>query len=433
MRKLQIALAVSLSVLSVAAGAENWPAFRGAGSSGISRTAAPTTWDIAKSTNVQWKTPIPGIGLSSPIVWENRIYVTTAVSQEPFRGNDFRTRHVWKLLALDRATGKVFWEVTAHEGVPYMQRNPESSYANATPVTDGQHIVALFGTDAFACFDKNGKMLWKKTLQLNSDREGFHFGSSPIIVEDLAILQDDRDRDSYIAAYRLRDGGEAWKVPRNDGTAQSTPTVYWTRGTQRHPIIMVSADKSLRALDARTGKQVWLFQSAIKSAGASTTIAGDVLIYASGGNQKPVYALRADSAGDISLASGQSNNAGVIWQSERGGAFIPSPLVLGNQALVLGDNGVLTSYNVASGRQLFQQRAGSGEFYASPVAADGKVYVFNKEGGVTVMRVAPTFEIIARNQMNEGVSATPAIADGTMYVRTAGHLIALRESSAASR
>ena len=161
----------------------------------------PTTWDVPKSVNVAWKTAIPGIALSSPILWQDRIYLTTAVPQAGPRGDDYRTPHLWKLMSFDRNSGKLLWETPSHQATPHMQRHPRSSYANSTPATDGRHIVALFGTDALACFDAKGTLLWKKVInQEGVGPQSGHFGSSPLIVEDLAVLLNDRENDSYIAA-----------------------------------------------------------------------------------------------------------------------------------------------------------------------------------------------------------------------------------------
>ena len=249
MRRATFALTVALTLPALAVRGENWPAFRGAAAGGVGNGATPATWDIGKAVNVAWKVPIPGIAFSSPIVWEDRVYVTTAVPAARPRGNDFRTHHVWKLFSLDRASGKVIWEQTAHEGVPYMQRHVSSSYANATPATDGQHIVALLGTEALTCFDRSGRLLWKKLLQVNSKRDAFNSGTSPILVDGKVILQDDRDRDSYIAAYRLTDGQEVWR--------RYTPGWFFAehagdmegRG-ERPPAV----DRGRRAVDRRAGR-----------------------------------------------------------------------------------------------------------------------------------------------------------------------------------
>ena len=410
-----LALAVALLLPHGDVNAENWPAFRGAAAGGLGHGATPTTWNIATSVNVAWKTPIPGLAISSPIIWGDRIYLTTAVPMAPPRGRDLRTRHQWKLLSLERISGKVMWEQTAHDGMPYMQRHVNGSYANATPATDGQHIVAVFGTEAVACFDTSGKLLWKKLLQVQSNRDAFDSGSSPVIVEDMVIVQDDRDRDSYMAAYRLADGSEVWRVNRADGLSQSTPVV-WTAGTTGTPLLIVVAQRSVRVLEARTGKETWRFAAQNEWAAASPAIAGDVVISAAGE--------------DVRAFRGSGPDAGaVLWSAEGGGANIPSPLVLGDHIFVLNDNGVLTVYDIHNGRKVFQQRAAAGAYCASPISADGKIYVFSRDGDATVLRAAPTLDVLARNQMGGTTQATPAIADGTLYVRTAGHLIALREAS----
>ena len=430
-RKAFVALAAMPLVAAAAqAQSQNWPTFRAFGGVAVGKSPTPATWDVSNSSNVAWRTAIPGIALSSPIVWEDRIYVTTAVPQATPSGQDFRTPHVWKLMSFDRKSGKLVWESTAHEGTPHMDRHPKSSYANSTPSTDGRHIVALYGTDALACFDRSGKLLWKKVIsQQNNDPRGGHFGSSPIIVEDLAILQNDRDKDSYIAAYKLQDGTEVWRVNRTEGQGQATPAVAWTTGANRRPLLVVAGRGTLRGLDARSGKEVWVLNATHQYAAESPTMAGDLVVFAAGGATKPVYAIRADSTGDISLSGNARQNNGVVWSTERGGAQITSPLVANGQVYVLGGNGTVTAYDLKDGRQIYQQRAGTGEYYASPVISGDKVYVVNTDGDVTVFRAGPTFEVIARNTMGESTSATPAIIDGTMYVRTNGHLMALRETT----
>jgi outer membrane protein assembly factor BamB len=409
----------------LAAHAENWPSFRGTGAGGVGHGRTPTTWDVARSTDVAWKTPIPGLAFSSPIIWDDRVYVTTAVPMGAQRGTNFRTRHVWKLLSLDRASGKVIWEQTAHDGVPHMQRHVHSSYANATPATDGQYIVALFGTEAFACFDKTGRLIWKKLLQVDSNPDAFNSGSSPVIVQGMAVLQDDRDRGSYIAAYRLSDGQEVWRANREDGASQSTPVV-WTAKDGRSLLIAV-AERSVTGLDVRTGRTVWRFAAAKTDiAYASPVLAGDVLISSAASQLR---AFRADGAANTARRSESTNGPGILWSTAGGGGTVSTPLILGNHVFVLGNGGGMTVYDVPSGRQISQRRAGTGEFCASAVSADGKIYVFNREGEATVLRAEPGLDVIARNSVGEPIMASPAVADGTLYVRTSGHLIALRQAA----
>ena len=412
LRAVVIALAGCGSLGVSHTASDNWPGFRGGAADGVGVGAPPTTWNLASGANVAWKTAIPGVAISSPIVWADRVYVTTAIPMAPPRGQDYRTRHVWKLFSLDRATGRVVWERTAHDAVPHMQRHMHGSYANATPVTDGQHIVASFGTELLACYDASGTLLWKKLLQVKSPRDAFQSGSSPVIVGDRVIVQDDRDRDSSIAAYRLHDGGEVWRVARTDGPSQSTPAV-WT-GKDGRTILVLVAENSIRALDARTGAAVWGFQTKVMYGAASVAIAGDLAV-SSGGDD--VHALRVTGTGP----------AKPVWTATGGGAYIPSPLVIGNVVYVLNDNGVMSAFDLLTGRKFTQVRTTSGEFCASPVAAEGKIYVFSREGDATVLRASPELDVLARNAMGAAVQATPAIVSGTLFVRTATHLIALLE------
>lgn len=429
------AVLLSLATLPIgaAAAAENWPSFRAHG--GVGQGATPATWDIARSANVAWRTPIAGIALSSPIVWEDRIYLTTAVPQAPPEGQDYRTPHVWKLMAFERSTGKALWETTAHEGTPHMDRHPVSSYANSTPATDGRYVVALFGTDILVCFDRSGKVLWRKVVdQTNLPPRSGHFGSSPIIVDGLVVHLNDRDKDAYVAAYKLEDGAEVWRVAREEGQAQSTPAVAWTDGPGgRRALVVVAGPRSVRALEPQTGKEVWSLSSDFQFSVATPVVAGDVVIAGGWGKGKPVYAIRTGASGSLSPAEAASPNSSIAWKAERGGAEIPTPLVADGLLYVLSGNGVVTALDVREGREIYRNRAGRGEFYASPVLANGRIYIMNTEGEVTVFRAGPNFEVVATNTMNEPTSATPAIVDGTMYVRTAGSLVALRETGTRSK
>lgn len=399
--------------VSLAAQSTNWPGFRGGAAAAVAAGAAPSTWDVARSINVAWKAPIAGLAISSPIVWNDRVYVTTAVPMAPHQGMDYRQRHVWKLISLDRQTGKVMWEQTAHDGVPYMQRHPLSSYANATPATDGKYIVAIFGTEVMACYDTTGALVWKKPVAVRSARDAFQSGSSPVIVGDMVVIQDDRDRDSSVTAYRLRDGAEVWRVIRSDGPSQATPAI-WT-GKDGRMLLVLVAERGIQALEARTGAPAWSFSTKIAYGAATAALAGDLVVSAGG---EDVHMLRA----------GASGPARPVWSAAGAGAYIPSPLIVGDRVFVLNDNGIISVLDLHSGKRLAQVRATEGEYCASPVFADGKIFVFSRDGAASIFRVSPALEVIARIPMGAPVQATPAIAAGTLYVRTETHLMAIRAS-----
>lgn len=249
--------------------AQNWPSFRGPGASGIVESKAPQTWDATKGVNIAWKTEIPGLVHSSPVIWGDHVYVTTAVSSDAkavFRHGLYGdvdpspdvSKHSWRIYCLDKRTGKIIWEKVAHEGVPKTKRHPKSSQASATPVTDGKHVVAFFGSEGLYTYDADGKLLWKQDLgSLNAgwfydpDYE-WGIGSSPIIYKNLVIVQCDIQKNSFVAAYDINDGHRVWLTPREEIPSWGTPTIY--EGQPRAELI-THATKFIRAYDPMTGKR----------------------------------------------------------------------------------------------------------------------------------------------------------------------------------
>jgi outer membrane protein assembly factor BamB len=224
--------------------AQNWPQFRGPGATGvIEGPAKPVKWDASTSTNVRWKTPIPGLSHSSPVVWGDKIFVTTAVSSAPKDETRFGLygdvepvkddpKHAWKVIAIDKSTGKILWEQTAYEGIPKVKRHPKSSHAASTPVTDGKYLIANFGSEGLYAYDLNGKLLWKQDLGVldagwfyDADYQ-WEYGSSPIIYKNLVIVQADIQKNSFIAAYDIKTGKQVWKTSREEIPSWGSPTVY---------------------------------------------------------------------------------------------------------------------------------------------------------------------------------------------------------------
>jgi outer membrane protein assembly factor BamB len=428
--------------------ARPWPQFRGPQASGIGDgQGAPAAWNVASGEGVRWKTPIPGIGLSSPIVWGDRIFVTTAVSAKGdtsirtgLYGDgssvDDLSEHSWRLYALDAASGKVVWEREVYKGVPKVKRHLKSSLANATPATDGERVVALFGpVGVLAAFDFAGKELWRRDvgiLDCNDPQSGsweWGHASSPILYQGLVILQGDRRKDSFLAAYRLSTGEEVWRVARTEPSTWATPNVL--SGPQGDELIVNGP--TIRAYDPKTGKPLWSLGPSSEVV-VATPVIGDGIAFITAGYPpvRPVYAVRPGHRGDLSLPSGERSSAAIAWSQPRGGTYIPTPLLYRGILYTCNNNGVFTAYRASTGEQLSQLRLSSAgaSFSASPVAADGRLYVASETGEVYVLEASAEPELLATYPMGETVMSTPAISGGLMVVRTVGHVVGLAQAAA---
>ena len=447
MKRLIISV-VFLSLLSLTTYAQNWPSFRGPNASGVAEgTNPPVTWDLEKSQNVLWKTAIPGLSHASPIVWGNNIFVITAVSsdakasfQAKDRGIDLANddaRHTWMIYALDKRNGKVLWTDKPYEGVPRAKRHVKATQANSTPVTDGRYVVALFGSEGLAGYDMNGKLLWKQDLGvlnpgLWDDKESsWGHASSPVIYRDLVIVQADGHKQSFIAAFNLKDGKQAWRVERNEITSWTTPTIY--QGKDRTELI-ANGGRYIRGYDPLTGKELWRFADNDTQVKMQAPLVAHDLIYITGGYPpgRAMYAFRPGAVGDISLKSGEEKNAFLAWTSSKGSPYTPTPIIYGDQFYVLADNGVLSSYDAKTGTLIYQQRLPS-SFSASPIAADGKLYLASEDGDVFVVKAGRQYELLSRNTMGQPLMATPALSQGMLIVRGENTIYALGGSSAAKQ
>jgi outer membrane protein assembly factor BamB len=437
-----------MCVLLLTAGAAmagDWPQFRGPSASGVGDGSKPPVhWDAIKNTNVVWKTEIPGLSVSSPVVWGDRVFVTTAISadtKQSLRTGLFgdtdpvidNSTHQWKLLALDKKTGKILWEQIAHEGTPKTKRHPKSSQASATPVTDGKVVVAYFGSEGLFAYSTEGKLLWKKDVGLQN--AGWFFdpdsewgaASSPVIHKNTVILQCDRQKDSFIAAYDLKDGKELWRTARAEIPAWGTPTIV--QGKDRAEVV-TNATKAIRGYDADTGKELWTL-GPNSEVTCTTPVSANGLIFVTAGYPpvQPIYAIKVGSSGDLTLKDGKQSSDAIAWSTQRGGVYLPSPIVYGDHLYTVNNNGILTAYEAKTGQRVYQQRVGEGgSFTASPIAAAGKLYIATEDGDVFVVKAGPQYELIAKNPVGEAILATPALAGDLLIVRGAKHLFAIAES-----
>ena len=422
-------------------GPRNWSSFRGDGSAGNGDgQRAITDWDAATGKNIKWKTPIPGVANSSPIVWGNRVFATTAVSSAG--NNSFKTGlygdvkpvddlspHEWKMYCLDKATGKILWEKSAVIGAPRTKRHTKSSQASSTPVTDGRRVVAVFGSaGVMIAWDYTGKELWRVNLgTLDSGwffDPAFQWGhsSSPIIYRNAVILQADVQKGSFIAAWDIATGKALWKTERADEISTwGTPTIARTADGRD---VLVTNGTKVRGYDPASGKQLWTLGPNSEIT-IGTPVAGNGLVYVTGGYPpvRPIYAIRPGAEGDISLQKGQESNESVVWSNMTEGTYIPTPLLYDGYLFTLNINGVLTAYDPQTGKRAFRGRVGTGgAFSSSPVGADGKLYIASEDGEVYVISATPDLKQLAKNDMKEVIMATPAISDGLIVLRTMGHL-----------
>jgi outer membrane protein assembly factor BamB len=447
MRPVAAGLLASSSLLVAAFAADaperNWPRFRGPGASGILEgQATPVSWSVETKSGIAWRTRIPGLAHSSPVVWGDDVFLTTAVSAsgspplkvglygdiEPVAAEPV---HRYVVYRLDKRTGKVLWERTAHDGVPRRARHPKSTHANPTPATDGRRVVAFFGSEGLYCFDVDGNLLWKKDLGL-LDAAFFAVpdaqwgvASSPVIHDGVVYLQCDVLKDPFLAAFDLETGRERWRTPRHDVPTWSTPTVLEVGG---RTVLVLNGWKHIGGYDARTGQEVWKLRGGGDIPVPAPVVAHDlVFITNAHGPGSPIFAVRATAQGDISLPQGQTASEHIAWSVERGGNYMQTPLVYGELLYTCRDNGVLSVYRARTGERLYQERLGAGSsgFTASPVAADGKVYFTSEEGDVYVVRAGERFELLAKNSLGEVTMATPAISEGRLFFRTRSHLVAV--------
>jgi outer membrane protein assembly factor BamB len=421
----------------------NWPSFRGAQAAGVAeKQNLPDKWDGKTGENILWRTPIPGLGHSSPVVWGRRVFVTSAISSDPkasFRpglygdgdASSDRSKHRWMIYALDKHTGKILWERVAHEGAPIEKRHIKSTYANSTPATDGRIVVAWFGSQGVFAYDVNGRFLWKVDLgRINLgayDIPTYEWGpaSSPIIWNNLVILQCDTQDDSFLLALDADTGKQVWKTEREELPSWGTPTVAMTSAG---PELVTNASNYIRGYDPRTGKELWRLGRSSRITAPTPIFADDKFVIVSGrAPERPIFVVKAGARGDLTLPEGKSASEAVVWSRTGRGSYMPTPLVYDGILYVLANNGLLDAYDLKTGEEIYRQRlplVGSG-FSASPVAADGKLYLSNEDGEMLVIAAGRKYEHIATNSMGELLMATPALSEGVMYARSSQSLFAI--------
>ena len=430
-----------LTLASLASSAENWPGFRGVGARGVAGNAnLPVSWNVASGANIAWKTEIPGLGLSSPIVWDDRIFLTIAVSTNPAMVFEAKLKgerddrqdsaaQEFRVLALDARSGRILWNQLAAKSKPRVLRHPHNSYASPTPATDGTYLVAFFGSEGLYCYDLKGKLIWKKDLGIIDqgafDVPDYQWGSaaSPILWNGKAILQVDMQKGSFLAAFDLKSGNELWRTARESKPSWSTPTIV--EGPANTEIVANGVEHVL-GYDAETGKELWRLKGT-SMISVPTPFTANGLIYVFTGYfryQRRAYAIRPGAKGDIT-----GSKEAIAWMREEA-PYLSTPVAVGDYIYAFGNRGtgILNVYNALTGATVYQQRIGQGTGASSSmIAAGDHVYAINEDGEVYVIKVGDKYEELAMNSMGEPVMATPAASGDTLFVRGASHLFAIRK------
>jgi outer membrane protein assembly factor BamB len=405
----------------------------------------PAEWDVKSGRNVLWKARVPGLGHSSPVIWGGRIFVTTAVNEanaadlkvglygdiEPANDNG---PHDWRVLCLDKATGAILWDAVAHTGLPRIQRHTKASHANPTPATDGKRVIAFFGSEGLFAYNLEGKLIWKKDFGVLDS--GFFavpsaqwgFASSPILYDGRVIVQCDVQKDGFLAAFDAADGRELWRVPRTDVPTWSTPTVHVDEGGRAQ--VIVNGYRHMGGYDLATGKEIWRLGGG-GDIPVPTPIVDDGLIFLTSahGPASPVFAVRTNATGDISLDPERTSNEFIAWSVPRRGNYMQTPIAAGGRLYCCNDAGILTCYNAKTGEMHYRERLGAtGDgFTASGVGAQDRLYFPSERGKVFVVKPGDTFSVTATNDLGETCMATPAISGSVIYFRTRHHVMAIGE------
>ena len=446
-----------------AAGNENWPAFRGADalSTAADDPRLPLAWSTTE--NVVWKTAVDGLGWSSPVIWGDRIFLTTVVSdgetQEPRMGlyfpygspqempggrfpaaqpGDLMEReqdvHHWLVVALDFETGEVVWTTEVNAGPPRFDRHLKNTFASSTQVTDGERVYSYFGNVGVFALDMDGALVWERRFDPAETRLGWGPAASPVLHDDTLFIVNDNDEQSFVVALDTATGAERWRADRDEGTNWSTPFVW--EHDARTELITVGSDL-VRAYDL-DGNELWSFRG-MNSISIPQPFSAHGLLYVMSGYVgdavRPVYAIRPGAEGDITLEPGETSNDHVAWYAETAGPYHPTPLVYGDHYFTLLDRGFYSVHDARTGeeqyyteRQVLDREVrrrvarGTGGFTASPWAYNGKVFVLSEEGVTYVIDTENDFNVVGTNDLEEVAMSTPAIARGSLFIRTRSHL-----------
>jgi outer membrane protein assembly factor BamB len=415
----------------------NWHRWRGPAGDGVAPHGdPPLEWDA--TTNVKWKVPIEGRGSASPIIWGERLFILTAVDtgrRAEGAAADARNIHQFKVLCLDRSTGKRLWERIACEAAPHERLHDTNTYASGSPTTDGKLLYASFGSFGVYAYDLEGNLQWQRDLGDMHTRNEFGEGVSPTIHGDTLVVNWDQQSDSFITALDARTGQPAddkWRVPRDEITSWNTPIVVEAAGRTQ---VIVNGTGRSRSYDLATGEVLWECGGQTVNSIASPLVFENLAICMSGFRGNAVFAIPLDAEGDV------TDSDAIAWHWGKAGPYVPSPLLYGDRVYFHKSNSpIISCLDARTGEPLVDQQriAGLGDAYASPVGAAGRIYFTGRDGATVVIRHADDsdadkLEVLARNELGEPVDASPAIVGDDIFIRGHEHLYCIGRSPAEGR
>jgi outer membrane protein assembly factor BamB len=414
----------------------NWHQFRGPMANGVAPEGNPPT-EWSESKNVRWKVEVPGLGSSTPVIWNDKVFVLSAIEtdqvgqgaqkpedqpERPF-GIVFPHKiHQFAVICLDRQTGKTLWQQVATEQVPHEGVHPDNDFASATPITDGKRLYVPFGSRGIYAYDMEGKLLWKRDLGRMQIKVSFGEGSSPALYRDLLIVPWDHEGESFIVALDTKTGETRWKTNRDEKTAWATPLVIETGdGAQ----VVTNASAKVRSYDAATGELLWKCGGQVGNVTPSPVSNGELVFCMSGFRGSALYALPLNERGDL------TDTDKIVWKADRGTPYIPSPLLYGTRLwFTQGNEGIVSCLDAKSGKPLIERTRLSGiaKLYSSPVGAADRVYITSRDGATLVLKNADQFEVLAENRLEgDQFDASPAIAGKQLFIRSLTHLYCIEQ------
>ena len=429
--------------LSIVEDGVHWPSFRGPFGRGVADAhPTPIEWNVEKGDGVRWSAELPGMAHSSPVVWGDKLFLTTAIrvdGEQELRVGLYgdiapvedESEFAFGVYCLDKKTGDVLWEQISWEGVPAIKRHTKGSHCSSSPAVDAERVVAFYGTEGLFCYDHDGELLWSTDFGvldagyfLMPDAQ-WGFSSSPVLHDGKVIVQCDVQGQSFVSALDAATGKELWRTNREEVPTWSTPTVDVREGRSQ---VICNGWKHIGGYDLATGKELWKLVGGGDIPVPTPIVSHDlILITNAHGQMAPIYAIHAMAEGELTIDPKECE--GMAWSYPARGNYMQTPLVYGEEAYFCNDSGILSAYDVTSGESIYRERLGAGRsgFTGSGVAADGKLYFTSEEGQVYVVQAGPDFAVLAENDLGEEFMSSPAISEGVLYFRSRTRLTAVGE------